>query len=43
LASLPAVAVAVVELTEERAIQEVKMEVVVESTTREVSLVARLK
>ncbi len=44
-ASLPAVVVAavVVELTEEIAIQEVELEVVVESTTREVSLVARLK
>ena len=42
---LPAAAVvaAAVELAEEIAIQEVKMEVVVESTTREVSLVARLK
>ena len=36
-------AVVVVELTEEIAIQEVKMEVVVESTTREVSLVAKFE
>jgi hypothetical protein len=43
-ASLPAVVVAaVVELTEEIAIQEGELEVVVESTTREVSLVEKFE